>query len=193
MRLKQLIISKYFAEGDIINRHLRASPLFGSRSGSTPRAPGALPGHDGGAIWPAARIRAPGHRPSAFPKDTPEAPFGAKWSTIALGAFPAAFGRWYWVLAFFRERRTIAARICSFANAGLGTSAIAALRSEGNAALCPAQSRCDTVLAPGSALAATISMTLRLFPVLAGISAHDFPRAAHRHRRIAFGLQRCDR
>ena len=72
---------------------------------------------------------------SAFPKDTSEAPFGAKWSTIALGAFPTAFGRWYWVLAFFRERQTIAARICSFANAGLGTSAIAALRSEGNAAL----------------------------------------------------------
>ena len=82
-----------------------------------------------------------GHRPSAFPKDTPEAPFGAKWSTIALGAFPAAFGRWYWVLAFFRERQTIAARICSFANAGLGTSAIAALQSEGNAALCPAPTR----------------------------------------------------
>ena len=97
--------------------------------------PRRSPGHDGGAIWPAARIRAPGHRPSAFPKDTSEAPFGAKWSTIALGAFPTASGRWYWVLAFFRERRTIAARICSFANAGLGTSAIAALRSEGNAAV----------------------------------------------------------
>ena len=34
------------------------------------------------------------------------------------------------MLAFFRERRTIAARIHSFANAGLGISAIAALRSE---------------------------------------------------------------
>ena len=93
MRLKQLMISKYIAERDKINHHLPASPLFCSRSGSTPRAPGALPGHDGGAIWPAARIRAPGHRPSAFPKDTSEAPFGAKWSTIALGAFPTAFAK----------------------------------------------------------------------------------------------------
>ena len=42
MRLKQLMISKYIAERDKMNGHSGASPLFCSRSGSTPRAPGAL-------------------------------------------------------------------------------------------------------------------------------------------------------
>ena len=73
----------------------------------------------------------------AFPKDTAEATFWANWSTTALGAFPTAFHWQDGMLAFFCERRTIAARIHSFANAGLGISAIAALRSEGNAALWP--------------------------------------------------------
>ena len=78
-----------------------------------------------------------GHPSSAFPKDTAEATFWANWSTTVLGAFPTAFHWQDGMLAFFCERRTIAARIHSFANAGLCISAIAALRSEGNAALWP--------------------------------------------------------
>ena len=70
------------------------------------------------------------HPSSAFPKDTAEATFWANWSTTALGAFPAAFHWQDGMLAFFCERRTIAARIHSFANARSGTSAIAALGLE---------------------------------------------------------------
>ena len=58
-----------------------------------------------------------GHPSSAFPKDTAEATFWANWSTTALGAFPTAFHWRNGKFAFFCERRTIAARIHSFANA----------------------------------------------------------------------------
>ena len=87
-------------------------------------------GHDGGSIWVARQFSFAGHPSSAFPKDTAEATFWANWSTTALGAFPTAFHWQDGMLAFFCERRTIAARIHSFANARSGTSAIAALGLE---------------------------------------------------------------